>query len=222
VTGAYIDWYLGQSTPYQYRIGVSADGSSFTTVVDQTARSALGGNSSHSFNATGRYVRLTVTGSGTTGRPAAVREFDVLLGTATVTNGLKGQYYDNKDFTALKVTRTDGTVNFDWGTGSPASGVGADTFSVRWTGQVQAPTSGTYTFTTASDDGVRLWVNGQLLVNNWTNHAATENSGTIVLTGGQKYSIKMEYYENGAVAKLLWSGPGISKQAVPKSRLFPQ
>ena len=59
-----------------------------------------------------------------------------------------------------RVTRIDPTVDFDWGTGSPAAAIGADTFSVRWTGQVQAPFSGTYTFYTVSDDGVRLWVNG--------------------------------------------------------------
>lgn len=53
-------------------------------------------------------------------------------------NGLKGEYYDNKDFTNLKLTRIDAGVNFDWGSGSPATSVGADTFSVRWTGQVQA------------------------------------------------------------------------------------
>jgi len=138
--------------------------------------------------------------------------------------GLKGEYFDNIDFTTLKVTRTDATVNFDWATGAPASGVAADTFSVRWTGFVEAPAGGTYTFYTVSDDGVRLWVNGQPLVNNWTLHSATENAGTIVLSAGQRVPVRMEFYENGgyAVAKLLWSGPGISKQAIPSNRLFLQ
>jgi hypothetical protein len=137
--------------------------------------------------------------------------------------GLSAQYFDNSDLTAPKVARTDATVNFDWGAGSPDPSIGADTFSVRWTGQVEATTTATYTFYTVSDDGVRLWVNGQLLINNWTNHGATENSGTIALTAGQKYDVKMEFFDGGggAVAKLLWSAPTIAKQVIPKSQLYP-
>lgn len=113
-------------------------------------------------------------------------------------------------------------MNFNWGKTAPAAGMGADTFSVRWTGKVQAKYSQTYTFSTTADDGVRLWVNGQLLINNWTDHAATTNSGTITLQAGQKYDIKMEYYENsgGAVAKLLWSSASQPLQVVPQSQLY--
>ncbi len=137
--------------------------------------------------------------------------------------GLTGQYYDNMNLTNLKLTRTDPTVNFDWGSGSPSTLIGANTFSVRWSGQVQAQYSETYTLYTTSTDGVRLWVNGQLLVNNWTNHSATENSGTIALQANQKYNILMEYYDNtgAAVAKLFWSSASQSKQAIPQARLYP-
>src|SRR4051812_10109116 len=72
--------------------------------------------------------------------------------------GLLGQYFDNKDFTNAKLTRTDAQVNFTWGYGAPASGVGAETFSVRWTGQLVPHTSENYTFSTSTDDGVRLWI----------------------------------------------------------------
>jgi hypothetical protein len=97
-------------------------------------------------------------------------------------------------------------VTFDWSAGAP-TGMGVDTFSVRWTGQVQPCYSQTYTFYTSSDDGVRLWVNGQQVIANWTDHGPTENSGTIALTAGQKYDVGMEFYENGggAVASLSWS-----------------
>jgi hypothetical protein len=146
-----------------------------------------------------------------------------LSGSGSSGIGLTGQYFDNRDFTAPRISRVDPTVNFDWGSGSPDGSVAADTFSVRWTGQVEAPASGSYTFFTASDDGIRLWVNGQLLVDNWTDHAPVENSGVLSLSAGQKVPIKIEYYENGggAVAKLLWSGPGIPKQVVPQARLYP-
>ena len=137
--------------------------------------------------------------------------------------GLAATYYDNADFTGTTVTRTDPTVNFDWASGSPAPAIAVDTFSARWTGQVQPQFSETYTFYTQSDDGVRLWVNNVLVVNNWTDHAVTENSGTIALTAGQRYDIRMEYYENGglATARLLWSSPSTAKAAVPMASLYP-
>ncbi len=78
--------------------------------------------------------------------------------------GLLGEYFDNIDFTTLKLTTTNATVNFDWGTGVPAAGVSADTFSVRWSGQVEPRFSETYTFHVAADDGARLWVNDRLLL----------------------------------------------------------
>ena len=137
--------------------------------------------------------------------------------------GLTAAYFSSPNFGGTQITRTDASVAFDWGTGSPASGIGAEGFSVRWTGQVQAQFSETYTFTTLSDDGVRLWINGQLLIDNWTDHAPMENSGTITLEAGQKYDVKMEYFENGggAVAKLYWASPSTAKQIIPMSQLFP-
>src|SRR4029078_1155005 len=125
-------------------------------------------------------------------------------------------------FTALKLTRTDANIDFDWSFGAPNAGVGADSFSVRWTGAVEPAFSELYTFYTTSDDGVRLWVNGQQIINNWTDHGPTENSGTIALVAGQKYDIKMEFYENGrgGTAKLFWSSPSTAKKAVPTSQLY--
>lgn len=143
---------------------------------------------------------------------------------ATSGTGLRGEYFDNLDFTGTRAARVDPAVNFNWGSGSPISGIGADTFSARWTGQVMARYSETYTFYTTSDDGVRLWVNGQKLVDNWTNHGPTENSGTIALAAGQKYSIVLEYYENtgGAQIQLAWSSASQVKQIVPQGWLYPQ
>jgi hypothetical protein len=87
---------------------------------------------------------------------------------------------------------------------------------------VLAPSTGLFKFTTSSDDGVRLWVNGQALVNNWTNHASKNNSGSISLVAGQKYTIKLEYYENTgkALTKLSWTIPGLSQQVVPTAYLY--
>lgn len=140
------------------------------------------------------------------------------------TSGLTAEYFDNRDFTSLKLTRTDASVDFDWGSGSPASGVGADTFSVRWTGTLTPQYSQAYTLYTRSDDGIRVWLDGTLIIDNWTDHAPTENSGvTKVLEAGKAYPIQIDFYENGggAVAKLSWSSASQAKEIVPSSRLAP-
>jgi glucose/arabinose dehydrogenase len=135
--------------------------------------------------------------------------------------GLLGTYYNNLDFTGAARTRLDRTVNFEW-PGRPVPGIGADTFSVRWTGRVVAKVTGLYTFTTQSDDGVRLWVDGVQLVDHWTDGTST-NSGTIELVANQSYDIRMEQYDRsgGAMAKLLWSAPGVAQEVVPQSHLHP-
>ena len=178
-----------------------------------------------SFSASGSYVlRLTVSD----GDLARSDDVAVTVNPASGT-GLTGRYYNDPGtgtkFTTLVRTRTDATVNFDWASGSPVPGVvKTDDFSVRWTGQVQAPVTGNYTFSTVSDDGVRLWINGVRRIDNWTNHAPTTNtSAPIALVAGTKYSVVMEYYERtgGAVARLRWAYPGQGTQTIPQSRLFP-
>jgi hypothetical protein len=84
-------------------------------------------------------------------------------------NGLAVTYYDNQDFTGHSISRIDPQVNFSWNTGSPDSEIGVDSFSARWVGQVQAQRSEIYTFHANADDGVRLWVDGQLLIDQWKN-----------------------------------------------------
>jgi glucose/arabinose dehydrogenase len=136
--------------------------------------------------------------------------------------GLEATYFDNIDFTGAMVGRIDPTVDFAWGAASPGPGIGPDTFSARWIGQVEAEFTETYTFYTQSDDGVRLSVNGQLIVDNWTDHGTTENSGSIALVAGQRYQIRMDFYENtgDATARLLWSSASTPKAVVPSTRLY--
>jgi glucose/arabinose dehydrogenase len=144
---------------------------------------------------------------------------------ATNGGGLTGEYFDNIDFTNLRLTRTDATVNFNFGTGSPDPLVGADTFSVRWTGTITPEFSQAYTIYTTSDDGIRVSINGALVINNFTDHAPTENSGvTAVLNAGQAYPIQIDFFENGggATATLSWSSTSQPKQIIPQSRLAPR
>lgn len=135
--------------------------------------------------------------------------------TTGLIGGLSGAYFNNMTLAgSATATRTDTSVDFNWGNGNPGvGGVGNNQYSVRWTGQLRAPTTGSYRFQTVSDDGVRLWVNGQQIINNWTDHGTTTNtSSTITLEAGYAYNIQLEYYENGgqSVIQLLWSPPGTS------------
>ena len=100
--------------------------------------------------------------------------------------------------------KVDAQVSFSsWAT-EPAPGVGTTDFSVIWIGQVEPAFSETYTFYARYDDGARLWVDGQLLVDDWTGGGSRENSGTVTMQAGQKYHVAMQYYQagGGGVAEL--------------------
>jgi mono/diheme cytochrome c family protein len=138
--------------------------------------------------------------------------------------GLTGRYYANMTLSGNPVSTRLENVNFNWANGGPGAGVGSDGFSVRWTGFVQVPTTGSYRFRTMSDDGVRLWINGVQRINDWTNHAArTGTTTSMTLTAGVKYAVSMEYYENTgqAVAQLSWRLPGTTSYViVPANNLY--
>ncbi|MEA5469100.1 PA14 domain-containing protein [Spirulina sp. 06S082] len=137
--------------------------------------------------------------------------------------GLKGDYFNNEDFTDWVTSRTDAEVDFAWGNGSPDEGMDADTYSARWTGQIEPLYDEDYTFYSESDDGVRLWVNGVLAIDHWQSGDSQHNSQPISLEAGQKYDIKLEYFEDtgDATAKLLWSSNSQVKETIPSSQLYP-
>lgn len=137
--------------------------------------------------------------------------------------GLRGEYFDNEDFTGLKLTRTDATVDFNWGFASPDPLINPETFSIRWTGQLIAPVSGNYVLVTQSDDGVRLWLGNQLMIDNFTSHPLTEDrSSSIALNAGQSYNLRLEYFEMtaNAIIRLMWIRPGqTAPEIIPSSNL---
>jgi hypothetical protein len=166
---------------------------------------------------------FTATDSLTISSPAVV---NIVVGTGGL--GLKASYYNNTDFTSLALTRQDPSVAFDWGTTPPDSSLTAGSFSVRWTGQVLAPETGTYRFSTRTSDGVRLWINGVQVINDWNEKPANlwNDSAPITLTAGRKYHLKMEYYNNSnpATARLHWYMPSRQSKAatiIPQEFLFP-
>ncbi|MEZ5041314.1 MAG: PQQ-dependent sugar dehydrogenase [Saprospiraceae bacterium] len=138
--------------------------------------------------------------------------------------GLLGQYYTEMNLAEenFSFERIDTTIHFEWDQGTPMPDNRVDFFSIRWTGEVQAVLTEEYTFYTRSDDGVRLWINDQLIIDKWVPQAATEHKGTFFMEAGKRYPIRMEYFEQGggATASLSWSSARTSKQIIPKQQLF--
>lgn len=126
------------------------------------------------------------------------------------TDNWTAEYFNNKTLSGSPVLiRGDAAIDFDWGEGSPAAGIiDPEAFSARWTRDVTF-SSGRYRFTTTVDDGVRLWVDGQLLIDSWQSQPATTYEAEISLTAGS-IPLKVEYYENGGLAEahLSWSRIG--------------
>ncbi len=145
-----------------------------------------------------------------------------LKGDVPVVNNWRGEYFNNVTLGGDPVlVRDDAAINFDWGFGSPASGVvPIDRFSVRWT-QTRNFSAAMYTFSLTVDDGARLWVNGHLLVDAWIDQAPRTYTGKLYLPDGPT-TIELQYYENsgGAVAKLSWSPGGGSDPTPPAGTII--
>jgi beta-glucosidase len=120
--------------------------------------------------------------------------------------GMTGEYFDNMKLAGEPVmTRIDTVVNFSW-SGSPAPGVPENQFSVRWTGKIIPPETRTYFLGTRTDDGTRLYMDGQLLLEDWTEHGEKPNNTPVDLEEGKEYEIVFEHFDNGmgASARLTW------------------
>ena len=145
--------------------------------------------------------------------------------------GLLGQYWTNTTGTAFgnvtfnvspTLVRTDAVVNFTWDTNGPDPLIGLDTYAVRWTGSVQPQYDETYSFYATHDDGMRLWVNGQLLVDNWVSQYPTTDQGSITLKAQQLYTIRVDYFHTTGLAQaaLAWSSPSTVQAIIPQTQLY--
>jgi len=134
--------------------------------------------------------------------------------------GVKAEYFDGTALAGDPVlTQIEPTIDHSW-SDEVAAGL-SDNVSARWRGNLEAPLSETFTLITTSDDGVRLWLDDRLIIDDWTDHGTTDNSARVDFIKGQIYSIRMEYYENtgGAVAQLSWQSPTIARQIIPQGWL---
>ena len=108
--------------------------------------------------------------------------------------GLVGEYFDGKNFERKMLTRTDAQINFVWDNVPPAPGIDAHVFSVRWTGKIQTPETGTYVFRAHVDDGIRVKVNGQMVIDAWGLHDSERVMGQIKLEANRQYDLQVEYF----------------------------
>jgi hypothetical protein len=142
-----------------------------------------------------------------------------------VGTGLKGEYFDEVDYTSLKLTRTDATVDFVWqASESPDPTIAADgIYSARWTGTVIPEFGETYTFYAESDDGVRLTVAGDQLFDDQTGHSTMEFAGSKTLEAGMSYPIELRWFNSQSYGeiRLSWSSASRTRQIIPKERLVP-
>jgi hypothetical protein len=142
--------------------------------------------------------------------------------------GLLGSYFDGTQLEngtpgCLDLIRVDKVIDFDWPAGTnPGPNMDHDNFSVRWTGELLVPVAGSYAFTTRTDDGVRLYLDDQPVLMNWTVAGASTQMGTKMLMA-KRYTIRLEYREstNAAMAKLSWTPPMQGSQIIPEEFLFP-
>ena len=135
---------------------------------------------------------------------------------APVTTAWTGCYYSDQNLTALGLVRTDPTILFNWGVGSPDPTIPADHFSARWKGIFNF-NAGSYTFTVTADDGFRLYIDGVKVMDHWVDESATTYTQTLAVTGGN-HNITMEYYDDtgSAVANLQWQlAPNVSDTQPP-------
>lgn len=186
-------------------------------------------NPTHTYTQTGAFdVRLRVTGS--EGISVILKPGYVLVGEVGTGAGVMGQYYTfagntppTDPFQNLVLERIDPTINFDWQGSSPDPPLPDDYFSVRWSGSVEPLYTEDYTFYTYSDDGIRMYVDGDLVVDDWSDHGPRERSGQISLRAGQRVDIEVHFYENAgeAVASISWESASQAKEIIPTDYLYP-
>ncbi len=143
--------------------------------------------------------------------------------------GLKGNYFDDKlkNFTFQEpaaLTRIDPVIDFEWELSSPDEEyLGDDFFLARWEGFVQPLFFDTLHFHVITDDGSRLWIDNQLLVDAWFGQGKNEYTGSVLLEKEKFYPIKLEYFEGigESTIQLLWSSNQVNRSIIPSSQLFP-
>ncbi|MFC1649382.1 PA14 domain-containing protein [Patescibacteria group bacterium] len=171
--------------------------------------------------------RFTKNGIPLSHKNIIVSNFQVVKHTPTVDAdetesgyGLIGIYYDDIAFSERKFEQIDSQIRHDWGSDSPDPEIDVDSFSIRWTGQLESVTEGDYTFTLESNDGSKLWIDDELVVDNWSGGIATGNK---YLLSSKRHNVMVEYFDNSGDASIVlsWTTPGGDLQVIPSTYLYP-
>lgn len=152
-------------------------------------------------NAVGPDVTIVAAEGVTSGSGYAAAPASFLKPASGAGNGLSGAYFANRNLAGSPAfTRVDAQVDFHWGGGAPGGGLPADGFSVRWTGTLRVPSAGAWTVGMASDDGCRVYLDGDLIVDDWNNHATQLSAASVQLEAERDYPLVLEYYEDAGEA----------------------
>ncbi|MBN2131799.1 MAG: hypothetical protein JW741_20025 [Sedimentisphaerales bacterium] len=139
------------------------------------------------------------------------------------TGGTQVEYFEGRDLEGTpRLVQLDEAVDHNWGLGEVAAGL-SDQVSARWTATLEIPVADTYTFVSTTDDGVRVWLDGELIIDDWTDHGATDNVSAQWYLEAGVYALTMEWYDNTgeAVAQLKWQTATMERQIIPAGPLRP-
>lgn len=166
---------------------------------------------------------LTLTGIGAD--QGSLQALTAKYGQRAAQNGLLGTYFNRIDFEGPAFSRIDPTLNYDWGVESAWPGkVKEELFSVIWSGRIVPPRSGLYTLYLESDDGARLWIDGELMIDQFVERQRATDTVQIRMLFGKSYQIKYAYCDvfHNAVSRLEWScdEAGISRQLIPPEHMW--
>ena len=128
--------------------------------------------------------------------------------------GLIAEYYDNMELKGKPKVRKEEWINFEPSNQAPDPFIPTSPLSIRWYGKLRPDISGKHTFSLTSDDGCKLYINEELIIDSWRRHTVRVDTASIFLEAGVDYDIKVEYYDDRdyAVAKLQWKKPEIKRQ----------
>ncbi|MEO0900374.1 MAG: PQQ-dependent sugar dehydrogenase [Bacteroidota bacterium] len=157
--------------------------------------------------------------------PVVQRKFFVSPSTSYANGtGLFGRYYDNPDLTDSVYAQIDPEIDFFWSNQKPVNQMEYSTYSIMWKGELEPPFSGNYALDFTADDGIRVWIDGVLVIDEWNDHAATTFSANVNLTAWQRVPIQIEYYQNQVYAQveMEWTHTNIDREVIPTRFLYPE
>lgn len=151
-------------------------------------------------------------------------QFTTLVSATETGVGLKASFFNSANFAAPLVVTTNSSVDFKWGNARPNRRITGDAFGVRWEGSILPQYTQKYAIQLEYLGGVRVWVNGVLLIDEWAGCSfAQTRRGYVSLVAGQLTSIRVDYAASpgGALAALRWTSPSLPIEVIPTTRLFP-